>query len=194
MKYLALFALFMLSGCATQPTVTSWLDPVSAVTITAQATPLVLARPETRRTVNGRDYVRLAAIEVNRMGQRRLYLIAALWSNANLSGKQWESFESAFSQVEMRIDERVVTLNRHAGDVAELGIGQTPLPLPFPGERQIYYPIQHSDLRAIAESNTVQLAPLGLPGTDVRYEERKDGRASLGAFLNQLPNSSSTAP
>lgn len=187
MRYLTLFALLTLAGCATQSTVTSWLDPVSAVTITAQATPLLLARPEKRRTVNGRDYVRLTAIEVNRMGERRLYLLAVLWSNANLSGKQWRDFESAFTQIEVSMDDRALTLTRHPEDVSSLGIGVSPLPLPIPGSRQIFYSIERSELRAMAESKAVQLTTLGLPDVEHQYEERKDGRRSLSDFLNQLP-------
>lgn len=187
MRYLVLFALLTLAGCVSQPSVTSWLDPVSAVTITAQTTPLLLARPEKRRTVNGRDYVRLAAIEVNRMGDRRLYLIAVLWSNADLSGKQWRDFENAFTQIELRVDDRPVVLARHPEDVSTLGIGQSPLPLPVPGSRQIFFSIERNQLRAMAESKAVELTPLGEPDAQHRYEERNNGRPSLSDFLSQLP-------
>ena len=192
MRFFAPFILLTLVGCSTQPTVASWLDPVTAVTITAQAQPLVLARPETRRSINGRDYVRLTALEVNRMGERRLYLIAVLWSNANLSTRQWEAFEQSFAQIEMRIDERPIVLTRHTGDVSELSIGESPLPLPFPGARQILFPIDGAELRAMAASNGIQLTTLGLPGSELRYEERKDGRRSLGEFLEQLPGAAAS--
>src|SRR5690606_25804801 len=43
MKHSVLLVLSMLAGCTAQPTVTSWLDPVSVATITSQSTPLVLA-------------------------------------------------------------------------------------------------------------------------------------------------------
>lgn len=175
----------------TQPTVASWLDPVTAVTITAQARPLVLTRPETKRRVNGRDYVRLGAVEVNRMGERRLYLVAVLWSNANLSGKQWESFEQSFAQIEMRIDERSIRLTRHPDDVSAMNVGELPLPLPFAGVRQVYFPIQRAELRAIAASDGVEVTTLGLPGLELRYEESEDGRQSLNDFLGQLPGASS---
>ena len=187
MRLFAPFILLLLVGCSTQPTVATWLDPVTAVTITAQAQPLVLAPPETRRTISGRDYVRMTAIEVNRMGERRLYLIAVLWSNANLSSRQWEAFEQSFARIEMRIDERPIVLTRHTGDVSELNIGESPLPLPFPGARQVIFPIDRAELSAMAASNGIEVTTLGLPGADLQYEERKDGRRSLGEFLAQLP-------
>lgn len=196
MKRLTLIAsLMILSGCTTAPSaVTSWLDPVSAVTITAQAEPLVLDRVEKRRTINGRDYAQLTAIEVNRMGERKLYLVAVLWSNAQLTGKQWDNFESSFSKIDLRLDGRSLALNRFADDVSTLGIGQTPMPLPIPGARQIIYPIDRAELRAIVGSQDVQLTAIGGPLSPQRYEEHKDGRGSLNEFLSQLPGESSTAP
>lgn len=192
MKYLAPFVLLMLGGCAAQPSVKSWLDPVSMATITAQTEPMVLTRLETRRTANGRDYVQLTAIEVNRMGDRKLYLVAVLWSNAQLTGKQWQNFEDAFKQVELRLDERSMTLSRLPQDVSELGIGQSPLPLPIPGTRQIYYFIDRAELRTMVESNRMELTALGRAEAAVPFREHEDGRRSLNDFLSQLPGESSS--
>jgi hypothetical protein len=190
MKYLAPFVLLLLSGCVTQPSVKSWLDPVSMATITAQNEPMVLARVEKRRTAEGRDYAQLTAIEVNRMGDRKLYLVAVLWSNAQLTGKQWQSFENSFEQVEVRLDERTLTLARLPEDVSALGIGQSPLPLAIPGTRQIYYSVDRPELRAIVASNRIELTAMGRAETQVPFEERENGRTSLNDFLSQLPGES----
>ena len=192
MKYLAPFVLFMLAGCVTQPSVQSWLDPVSMATITAQSDPLVLARQEKRRTANGRDYAQLTAIEVNRMGDRKLYLVAVLWSNAQLTGKQWQNFENAFQEIEVRLEDRSMTLTRLPEDVSKLGIGQTPLPLPIPGSRQIYYSIDRPELRAIVASNLIELTTLGRAESPVVFELRQNARRSLSDFLGQLPGESSS--
>jgi hypothetical protein len=193
MKYLAPLVLLMLGGCVTQPSVQSWLDPVSMATITAQTEPMVLARQEKRRTSNGRDYAQLTAIEVNRMGDRKLYLVAVLWSNAQLTGKQWQNFENTFEQIELRMDQTPVTLTRLPDDVAALGIGQTPLPLPIPGSRQIYYSIDRPELRSLVTSNRIELTALGRADAPVPFEEREDGRRSLNDFLSQLPGESRNA-
>lgn len=190
MKYLAPFVLFMLAGCVTQPSVQSWLDPVSMATVTAQAKPMVLARVENRRTANGRDYAQLTAIEVNRMGARKLYLVAVLWSNAQLTGKQWQKFEDAFERIELHLDERAMTLSRLPDDPAALGVGQSPLPLPIPGTRQVYYAIDRPELRAMAAANRIELTALGREDVTVPFEEREDGRSSLSDFLGQLPGES----
>jgi hypothetical protein len=126
------------------------------------------------------------------MGDRRLYLIAVLWSNAQLSGSQWQDFEDSFAQVEIRLDDdHAITLSRHSDDVSALGIGQSRLPLPISGSRQVYFPIERAALRAMAQSNRAQLTTLGGPGAPQSYEERQDGRQSLNDFLSQLPAESS---
>jgi hypothetical protein len=193
MKYLAPLVLLMLGGCVTQPSVQSWLDPVSMATITAQTEPMVLARQEKRRTSNGRDYAQLTAIEVNRMGDRKLYLVAVLWSNAQLTGKQWQNFETTFEQIELRMDQTPMTLTRLPDDAAALGVGQTPLPLPIPGSRQIYYSIDRPELRALVTSNRIELTALGRADAPVPFEERENGRRSLNDFLSQLPGESRNA-
>jgi hypothetical protein len=190
MKYLAPLVMLMLTGCVTQPSVKSWLDPVSMATITAQGDPIVLMRQEKRRTADGRDYAQLTAIEVNRMGDRKLYLVAVLWSNAQLTGKQWQNFENTFQQIEVRLDDRPITLTRLPDDVSALGIGQSPLPLEIPGTRQIYYSIDRPELRAIVASTSIALTALGRADAPQPFQEREDGRRSLSDFLAQLPGES----
>lgn len=188
MKYTALLLVFTLLGCSSAPTVKSWLDPVSAATITAQIEPLILARDEQRHSLNERAFAQLTAVEVNRMGERRLYLVAVPWSSAQQTRAEQEDFAKSFARVELRMGDRSTLLTRHEGDIAKLGIGQSPLPLPIPGTQQLFFPIERADLSALASSTRVQLIALGRQDEPQRYEEWQDGRRSLGAFLNQLPN------
>lgn len=182
--------LLTLAGCASQPTVKSWLDPVSSVTITAQTDPLVLVRASPAPTANERDYAQLTAIEVNRMGDRRLYLVAILWTTDDLSPSQRSSFENSFAQIDVQVGDRTVALTRHTGEVSELGISQPALPLPIPGSRHVYFPVDRDELRAISQSSRIQLTARGVPDSPRRYEEFEDGRQSLSDFLSQLPGES----
>ena len=193
MKYSALLLSMLLAGCAAQPTVKSWMDPKSSVTITAQTEPLVLIRAEPAPAIDERDYAQLTAIEVNRMGDRKLYLVAILWSSAELWEQQRAAFENSFERIEVDLGDRTVALTPHTGDVSELGI-ETELPLPIPGSRHIYFPIGRDDLRAISRSNRIQLTARGVPESPRRYEEWKDGRQSLTDFLSQLPEVQTPRP
>lgn len=186
MKYSALLLALLLAGCATQPTVKSWMDPKSSVTITAQTEPLVLVRAGPAPTVNERDYAQLTAIEVNRMGERKLYLVAILWSSGDLRPDRRDSSQHAFDQIDVNVGDRTVALTPHSGEVSELGINQA-LPLPIPGSDPIYFPISREDLRAISRSSRIELTASGVPEAPRRYEEWQDGRRSLNDFLSQLP-------
>jgi hypothetical protein len=187
MKYTSLLLMFTLLGCSSAPTVKSWLDPVSAATITAQIEPLILARDEQRRSINERDFAQLTALEVNRMGERRLYLVAVPWSSSHQTRAEQESFANSFARIELRMGDRSTTLTRHPGDIAKLGIGQSPVPLPIPGSPQLFFPIERADLSALASSSRVQLIALGQPEQPLNYDEWQDGRSSLRSLLDQLP-------
>jgi hypothetical protein len=193
MKRLQLSAFLLLStlaGCAAQPTVKQWLDPISSVTITAQTEPLVLVRAEPAPTENERDYAQLAAIEVNRMGDRRLYLVAFLWTTGEPSSARDSTAEEAFARIDLQLEDRTVALTRHTGDVAKLGIGDPELPLPISGSQRIYFPVERSELLALSQSRQIQLIARGVPDAPRRYEEFSDGRRSLSDFLGQLPETS----
>jgi len=186
MKYSALLLTLMLAACAAQPTVKSWMDPKSSVTVTAQTEPLVLIRAAPAPGLNERDYAQLTAIEINRMGERKLYLVAILWNSGDLWPDQAGAFQNAFKQIEVNLGDRTVALTPHTGEASELGISEA-LPLPIPGSSQIYFPISRDDLRAISRSTRIELTANGVPDAPRRYEEWQDGRRSLDDFLGQLP-------
>lgn len=186
MKYSALLLTLLLAGCAAQPTVKSWMDPKSSVTITAQTEPIILIRAQPAPSANERDYAQLAAIEVNRMGERKLYLVAILWGSADSWPEQAAALHDAFKHIEVNLGDRTVALTPHTGETSELGITQA-LPLPIPGSSQIYFPITREDLRAISHSARMDLTASGIPEAPRRYEEWQDGRRSLNDFLGQLP-------
>ncbi|MBL8271633.1 hypothetical protein [Steroidobacter sp.] len=187
MKHLLWVSLLALAGCASQPTVKSWLDPVSSATITAQIEPLVLNRVEPKNDFDARDYAQLSAVEVNRMGDRRLYLVAILWTSGDLAQMRPHDFSSNFSQVELSLGERSVSLERYTGKIEDLGIANGPLPLPIPGSQHLYFPIERADLRALAQANRVKLTAVGVPDAPQGYEEWNESRRGLADFVSQLP-------
>ena len=196
MKYFAPLLLLFLAGCATSPVnVTSWLDPVSVATITAQAQPLMFALLEPTRKFqptqgfNEREYAQLTAIEVNRMGERRLYMVVTSWSKTR-PYEQRTLFRNAFSSIELRLGERNIDLTAHEGTATELGIGQSQLPLQLHGSDYRFYPLERADLKALAATDRIVLAATGIP-SPLSYEELTETRSSLSAFIDQLPPESS---
>ena len=199
MKYSLPLLLLMLAGCMTQPTVTNWLDPVSVASITSQTEPLVLVRVTTarkvsaREKVNAREFAQFMALEVNRMGKRHVFLVLIPRSSADLTSKQRTAFEDSFAAIDLRADGRSLVLTQYAGDISELGITQTTLPLPISGSAPRYYSVERDDLRALAGSARIELTASGLPGAPQVYEEWRDGRRSLADFISQLPGEPSNS-
>lgn len=184
MSLLLLMLPMLLAGRMAQSEVTSWLDPVSVATITSQAEPLTLVRVVTSSRTK-RTFAQLTAIEINRMGARRLYLVLTPRMSDMVTPDQRVSFERSFEQAEIRLDERSVALARYTDSVAELGIGEPAL-LPIFGSRHIYYPIERAQLHAMATSTRFEFIALGLSNPQP-YKERNEGRRSLGEFVSQLP-------
>ena len=70
-----------LCACGSNPALlVEQLDPVTGVTVTRAATPLVFYRDTSARAAYARDYINLGPIQVNRMGQHRYYLWLGVWS------------------------------------------------------------------------------------------------------------------
>ncbi|HEY0939763.1 MAG TPA: hypothetical protein VGE08_06675 [Steroidobacter sp.] len=190
MKHSVPLILLMLAGCVAQPPVKSWLDPVSVATLTSQSTPLVLARASSSSMIQ-RTFAQLTAVEVNRMGTRRLYLVLVPRITNEVTPTQLATFQRSFDQIELRADERAIALARYTGDLAELGIGEPEL-LPIFTTRFGLYPVERADLRALVDSKQVTLVAMGLQ-TPRTYEEWNDSRHSLRDFLAQLPGEATAA-
>lgn len=62
------------NGSRTIENTREYLDPLTGVTITALAQPLILAHAEPRISNSLRDYLYVGPVEVNRMGKRSYYL------------------------------------------------------------------------------------------------------------------------
>jgi hypothetical protein len=188
MKRSVLLVLSMLAGCMSQPTVKSWLDPVSVATITSQSTPLVVVRAPSSSMIQ-RTFAQLTAIEVNTMGTRRLYLALVPRITNEVTPTQLANFQRSFDRIELRAGDRSVTLDRHTADFAELGIGEPEL-LPVPPARSILYEIERADLQALASAADIALVALG-SGLPKHYEEWSESRKSLRDFVAQLPGAAS---
>jgi len=190
MRVLSLLALLLsLHGCSSmQPAAPRvWLDERTAVMVTAQSRPAVLAREEQMRAINVRDYAQIGAVETNRMGAHHLYLVLLFWSTIDRSPAEHEWIAANFSRITLHADDRPIELTRAAVTREELGFGLRPFAHPTPGTGEAYFAVTRSDLQSIALSRTLTLTARGNADTPERYSEWQDGRRGLAAFLAQLP-------
>lgn len=150
--------LLLLAGCATHGyQVRSWLDSETAVTVTAQKIPLVLSREEFAAGVNVRDYAELGCFEVNRSGQRKLYIGMVLWSTVNRSAAQLAESDVRFARVTVQADDRPIALQRIAQNRRAIGVSTPVFELPAPGTREAYYELTPEQFAALSSARTLNL-------------------------------------
>jgi hypothetical protein len=174
-------------GCSASLAPRTHLDPVTAATITVQAEPIVLAFDDQLRASNARDYLQLAAIEINRMGSRELYLGVLHWSTIDRTSAEHDAAARELRHARLLADDRPIELSTNLQE-RPAGLGVRPYPLPIPGAREFYFPIQKEQLRAIALSRSLTLTPLAPAAghTSPIYRDWQDGRAGLLRFLESV--------
>jgi hypothetical protein len=177
--------ILLLNGCSSTQLAAprTWLDERTAVTVTAQSDPAVLAREEHMRAINVRDYAQLGAVEANRMGTHQLYLVLVSWSTIDRSATEQERSAAGFSRITLYADDRPIELTRAAPAREELGFARRPFAHPTPGAHEIYFAVTRGHLQSIALSGTLQLIAHREGGAADKYLEWRDGRPGLRAFL-----------
>lgn len=178
MRVLALIgATILASGCAFQATVTprEYLDEQTAATITVVAEPWVF-----NREYDGaqRDFINLYAIDVNRMGDHRTYLVVAnYWPDRALQDMR--------PVLEISTGDLSLSLRAFDGEPRQIGVGGALDPKIPRSAQYWFYPIDTESLVAMATGE-------GLIVALVKGEERvpyvvwRDGSAELKAFVKEM--------
>lgn len=157
-----------------------YLDQVSAATVSAVAEPLVFARARPELAAHARDYVRLAAVDVNRAGRHDQWVLAYLQSTVD-PRLVYVPGTRAPETLFVRADDRVLRLVRVASSAQEVGITRrVHAPKGVAGE-PVVYRVEASALAFIAGANNLTLRVDSPDGP--AYELWSDGRASLAEFL-----------
>jgi hypothetical protein len=114
-----LLPLLVLASCASAgPAVRSYLDTKTAVTVRASTEPWVFAREAPELAANSRDYLDLRLLEVDSMGERRLYLTATAWSTVDRRGAPTAA-ATVFAQLRLLASSETLDLvDAPAGDDA----------------------------------------------------------------------------
>ena len=165
----------MILGCANQAVVTprEYLDEQTGATITTVAEPWVFNR---ERTAPQLDFINLYAIDVNRMGEHRQYLVLVQYWPA----PEWKSAQPI---LEIRAAADQVRLRPLETSARELGVGQ-PLDLSAPrAAKYWFYAVERAQLERIART---QHSSVTLLKDDVRasYIVWRDGSAELNEFAS----------
>jgi hypothetical protein len=170
--WIAAFGFF--AGCATAPNVEpqQYLDEHTAATITRVAEPWIFNRAGSPAQL---DFVHLYAIDVNRMGEHRQYLVVVKhWPAPDLSLK-------AAPTLQLITQGSSLALTAVISSGRELGVGQPLDPAAPKGAKSWFYPIDKGNLERVSRETALGVA---LVSDDVRasYEVWRDGREALSEF------------
>lgn len=176
-------ALAMLSACTATPSVEprQYLDEQTTATITAVSAPWIFNREGTTPQL---DFVHLYALDVNRMGEHRQYLVVV---------KHWPAPDLASEPIpalEVNAQGQQVRLHAVKASARELGVGQALDDTAPKAAKSWFYPIDRTDLDVIARGPEVKL---GLVHSDARasYIVWRDGQPAfqeLSRALAKLPS------
>jgi hypothetical protein len=130
---------------------TRYLDSLTAATITVSAEPWVFARERPDIAVNVRDYLSLYALEVNRSGERRTYLLVRVWSTVNPADGPPEDPVI----LDIAADDRVLSVQPVSAEPRTFGVGEPIADPRSERERTWYYPVDPEVLTYISAAQRV---------------------------------------
>lgn len=150
---------FVLQGCAAiEPAETrQYLDSITAATITVSTKPWVFARERPEVAANLRDYLTLYWAEVNRSGERRIYLVARAWSTVSDRSK----LPANGARLDIAADDRLFSFQPMVEEPRSFGIGEPIIPVRGRTERIWYFPIAPEALAYFVTARAVSATLYG---------------------------------
>jgi len=188
---LCLAAALLLGGCATEnPRVTEYLDPQTAVTIRALATPVVYAHEAPELAANARDYLSLGLVEVNNMGVRKHYLALVSWTTIDRVRSSVPAAPVP-ERIELELGGRSREFAPVGHEPRSLGIGGTPFRPPSGYVGEAWYAVTPADLRALAAAPADSVALLQ-EGGRITYGTWHAANAAVAEFVRDIPDAVNT--
>jgi hypothetical protein len=175
--------LVALSGC-TQTRSTDSLeiyDEQTGNTLSVVRAPLIFARDRTDVAAHARDYVTLAAVEVDHSGEYREYLLVYRWSTVDR--RMSAPPDPQAGQLEILTDGRAIHLT--AMEELPISVSRPELHAPRHAHPVIHaYRIDVATLRYIARSRELTVR---LPQEELAtpFKIWNDGRTALGQFVKR---------
>jgi hypothetical protein len=143
-----------ISACASQrhDLIREHFDEATAATITEVIEPWTFMRERPEAAVNAADYISLTAVDVNRVGDHRLYLVAQAWST--IDREVWRGFDSPDLQI--FADGRALSLKLVQPDPNLIGFGS--LTRDKPGRPRWIYTVNAEQCAFLAHASQVRLS------------------------------------
>ena len=177
------------AGCAgsTGPLLNEYLDEHTGAHLAVVGRPLTFALERSTLAANARDYVSLAAAEVDRSGRAQTYLIGYFWST--IDRRKSAAAAPADLTVALFADGRWLRLAPESRIPADLAASPQLLAPPAVAAVEAVYRVTAEQLRYLGESRSLILHIAAAAEDDPDAEPYKlwtDGRRELKAFSRSI--------
>ena len=176
---LLLFAALAMTACGTTAsTVQEKLDPVTGVTVTRSAMPLLFYRDNSSVAAYAREYVNAGPVMVNRMGDYNYFLWLGIWStHGNLND---------FSMV-LHVDGEPIVLQHVGWNTDSINVSEPVYQKPVATTADAFYRISRDQLRLMSEARDIRISVANAYGSYEPWDNQQPAQDSLRAFLDYSP-------
>jgi len=183
-RTVAFFATLLLCACAGNSGNTAdKLDSVTGVTIRYSKVPMVFYRDDSGKAAHARNFIHLAPLEINRMGEFRYFLWLGIWNTLQDAdaGKARNGFES----IVIFADGEPLALDVSGWTAETIGASEPVYIKPVSSAADAYYEITVDQLRVIAEAQDIRLQSTGAkPQSFELWDQQRAARNGLVEFLS----------
>jgi hypothetical protein len=177
-----------IAGCSSSPQrAAEYLDPLTGVTVTRSSSPLVLYRDNSARAAYARDFVYIAPVSINRMGDYNYYLWFGIWSS--ISTEQFVDQRDGFESIILFVDGEPLRLEIEGWTLSSIGVSEPVYNRPTATAAEAYYRVTIDQVRFIAEARDIRLRTGGpRANTYEPWDNLAQGLVGMRDFVRYLNN------
>ena len=160
------------------------LDTVTGVTISYSRAPMVFYRDDFGKAAHSRNFVHLAPLEVNKMGEYRYFLWLGVWNTLQNArpGETRDGFES----ITIFADGEPLSLQLSGWTASAIDASEPVYMKPVSSAADAYYEVAMDTIRVIAEADDIRILSTGPKQQSFELWDRNSAaRSSLQEFLDR---------
>ena len=175
----------LLSACAGNDARTvNKLDSLTGVTITYSEAPMVFYRDDSGKAAHARNFVHLAPLEINRMGDFRYFLWLGIWNT--LQDADPGDARDGFESIVIFADGEPLSLDLAGWTATAIGASEPVYIKPVSSAADAYYEVTIDHLRVIAGATDLRIQSTGPRQRSFElWDNQTAAKASLREFLGK---------
>lgn len=161
------------------------LDEKTGTTVIAMGAALEFYSPQPELGLKAASFAYLGALEVNRMGARRLLLWLSVLPGA-VPGTQPKPLENERPRLGILADGREIVPANVDTSVRDLGLSRAPFERPADWAHDHYFDVTIDELRTFQSAGSLALTITASDGRVQRFDLWSSDRAGLARFIERI--------